>query len=116
MDKLKIVLESLDSVNLFDIVVYDMREKSPFFDYLVIASSTSDRQLKGAVTHIQNDLAKAGHDIAKVEGKNSNSWILVDCKDIIVNVFTKEEREYYNLEKMLAEIDELNLEDIIELQ
>lgn len=115
MDKLKIVLEALDSVNLFDVVVYDMREKSPFFDYLVISSSTSARQLKGAVTHIQNDLAKAGYEIASVEGKNSNSWILVDCKDIIVNVFTKEEREHYNLEKMLAEIEELNIEELRDL-
>lgn len=112
MDKLKIVLEALESVNLFDTTVYDMREKSPFFDFLIISSSTSDRQLRAVVTHIQNDLAKNGYDIANVEGKNSNSWILVDCKDIIVNVFTKDEREYYNLDKMLAEIDELNLEDI----
>lgn len=112
MDKLKIVIDALDSVNLFDIVVYDMREKSPFFDYLVLSSSTSDRQLRAAVTHIQNDLAKNGYEVANVEGKNSNSWILVDCKDIVVNVFTKDEREYYNLEKMLAEIKELNLEDI----
>jgi ribosome-associated protein len=115
MDKLKIVLEALESVNLFDIVVYDMREKSPFFDYLVISSSTSERQLRGAVTHIQNDLAKNGYDVANVEGKNSNSWILVDCKDIIVNVFTQDERAFYNLEKMLAEIEELNLEDILDL-
>ena len=112
MDKLKIVLEALDSVNLFDTMVYDLREKSPFFDYLIISSSTSQRQLKAVITHVQNDLAKNGYEIANVEGKNSNSWILVDCKDIIINVFTKDEREYYNLEKMLAEIDELNLEDI----
>lgn len=115
MDKLKIVIDALESVNLFDIVVYDMREKSPFFDYLVISSATSDRQLNASVQHIQKDLVENGHEVANVEGKNSNSWILVDCKDIVVNVFTKDEREYYNLEKMLAEINELNLEDIRDL-
>jgi len=115
MDKIKLILEALDSVNLFDVVVYDMREKSPFFDYLVISSSTSERQLKGAISHIQNDLAKNGYDIANVEGKNSNSWVLIDCKDIVVNVFTKDEREYYDLEKMLVEIDELDLEKLRDL-
>lgn len=115
MDKLKLVIDALESVNLFDIVVYDMREKSPFFDYLVISSSTSERQLNAAISHIQNDLAENGYDYANVEGKNSKSWVLVDCKDIVVNVFTKDEREFYNLEKMLAEIDELDLEKLRDL-
>jgi len=115
MNKLKVVVNSLESVNLSDIVVYDMRNKSPFFDYLIISSATSDRQLQAAVSHIQDDLHENGYNVANVEGKNSNSWILVDAKDIIVNVFTKEERMYYNLEKMLAEIEELNLEDIRDL-
>jgi len=112
MEKIKIVVDALESVNLSDIVVYDMRDKSPFFDYLAIASATSDRQLQASTQHITNDLIKAGYDAPNVEGKKSNSWILVDCKDIIVNVFTKEERVHYNLEKMLAEIEELNLDKI----
>lgn len=115
MDKIKIVLDALDGVNLSDIVVYDMREKSPFFDYLTIASATSDRQLNATVSHIQKALQQHGYESANVEGKNSNSWILVDCGDIVVNIFTKDERVYYNLEKMLAEIEELDLEKIREL-
>jgi len=115
MDKIKIVLDALDAVNLSDIVVYDMQDKSPFFDYVAIASATSDRQLNATVSHIQKGLKEHGHEMANVEGKNSNSWILVDCKDIIVNIFTKEERVYYNLEKMLAEIEELDLDKLREL-
>jgi ribosome-associated protein len=115
MDKMKLVLDALDGVNLSDIVVYDMRGKSPFFDYVAIASATSDRQLNATVSHIQKGLKEHGYDMANVEGKNSNSWVLVDCGDIIVNIFTKEERVYYNLEKMLAEIDELDLKRLREL-
>ena len=112
MKKIEVVFETLESVNLKDIEIYDMREKSPFFDYLVISSATSDRQLKAAISRVQDDLAKNGYEPARVEGKNSNSWILIDCKDIIVNVFTKEERDYYNLEKMLVEIEKIKVEDI----
>ena len=105
----------MESVNLSDIVIYDMREKSPFFDYFTIASATSDRQLKATISHIQKGLKEHGYKLANVEGKNSNSWILADCQDIIVNIFTKDEREHYDLEKMLVEIDELDIEKLREL-
>lgn len=112
MEKIKLIIDSLEAVNATDIVIYDTRGKSPFYDYFVISSVNSDRQLQGAISHIQDDLAKEKYEIARIEGKNSNSWVLIDCKDIIVNVFTKDEREYYNLEKMLAEIEEINIEDL----
>ncbi|AIO19506.1 Ribosomal silencing factor RsfS [Candidatus Izimaplasma bacterium HR1] len=112
MKKIEVVVEALESVNLSDIEIYDMREKSPFFDYLVISSATSDRQLQAAISHITDDLAKHNFPHPRVEGKNSNSWVLIDTKDIVVNVFTKEEREYYDLEKMLVEIRKVEMNEI----
>lgn len=112
MKKIEIVMNALESVNLSDIVIYDMREKSPFFDYFIISSATSDRQLQAAVNHISKDLSEHKYDSPTVEGKNSNTWILVDAKDIIINIFTKEEREYYDLEKMLVEIGKVDIKDI----
>lgn len=112
MNKIEVVIEALESVNLSDIEIYDMREKSPFFDYLIISSATSDRQLQAAINHVQDDLAENNFPQPRIEGKNSNSWILIDAKDIVINVFTKEEREYYNLEKMLVEIRKVELEEI----
>jgi ribosome-associated protein len=112
MKKIEVIFDALERVNLKDIEIYDMREKSPFFDYLVISSATSDRQLKAAITNIQDDLVKNKFQPARIEGKDSNSWILIDCKDIIVNVFTKEEREYYNLEKMLVEIQKIKVDEV----
>ncbi len=112
MTKIEVIIDALESVNLKDIEVYDMREKSPFYDYLVISSASNSRSLQAVISHIQEGLAKNKYGHAKVEGKESNSWILVDCKDIIVNVFTEEERAYYNLEKMLVEIEKLDLKEI----
>ena len=112
MKKIEVIVEALESVNLSKIEVYDMREKSPFYDYLVISSATSDRQLQAAITHITNDLAEHKFEHPRVEGKNSNSWVLIDAKDIVVNVFTTEEREYYNLEKMLVEIRKVELDKL----
>ena len=112
MTKIEVIVNALEDINTFDIIVYDMREISPFFDYFVISSATSDRQLQAAITHISNDLAKEKFDHPKVEGKDSKSWVLVDANDVIVNVFTKEEREYYNLEKMWAGIKTIDIESL----
>jgi ribosome-associated protein len=112
MKKIEVIVEALEAVNLSNIEIYDMKEKSPFYDYLIISSATSDRQLQAAISHIHKDLADNHFDHPRVEGKNSNSWVLIDAKDIVVNVFTTEEREYYNLEKMLVEIRKVEVEDI----
>jgi len=109
MTKIELVINALEDVKALDIVVFDMREKSPFFDYFVISSATSDRQLQAAITHINQDLAENNFSSASVEGKNSKSWVLLDCKDIIVNVFTRDEREFYNIEKMWAGISQLDI-------
>lgn len=111
MTKIELIINALEDVNAKDIEVYDMREKSPFFDYLVIATATSNRQLQASIQHINDDLSKERFSHPRVEGKNSNSWVLIDCKDIIVNVFTKEEREFYDIEKMLVEIKKLTIQD-----
>ena len=112
MKKIEVVMNALEDVKLSDIEIYDMREKSPFFDYLIISSASSERQLQAAINHVQKDLQEKDFPLARVEGKNSNSWILIDAKDIIINVFTKEEREYYDLEKMLVEINKVELTEV----
>lgn len=112
MTKIQVIVNALEDINTFDIIVYDMRGISPFFDYFIISSATSDRQLQAAITHISNDLAKENFEHPKVEGKNSKSWVLVDANDVIVNVFTKEEREYYNLEKMWAGIKTIDIKTL----
>ncbi|MFK5884071.1 MAG: ribosome silencing factor [Candidatus Izemoplasma sp.] len=112
MNKLKVVLDALEDVNLTDIIVYDMRERSPFFEYFIISSGSSSRQLNATMSHIKDDFAKAGLDHPDVEGKDSDSWILIDAKDIVVNVFTQESRSYYNLEKMWADVPTINIEDV----
>ena len=109
MTKIEIIVSALEDINASDILVFDTRDKSPFFDYFVVSSATSDRQLQAAITHINQDLAKNDFPHPVIEGKNSKSWVLIDCKDIIVNIFTREEREYYNIEKMMVGIEQLDL-------
>jgi len=110
MTKIEIIVNALEDINAFDILVFDTQTKSPFFDYFIISSVTSDRQLQAAISHINQDLTENKLPHPVVEGRNSKSWVLIDCKDIIVNIFTREEREYYNIEKMMVGIEQLDIE------
>ena len=110
MKTIKTVLTTLEDLQLEDIVVYDMRERSPFFDYCVLSTAKNTRQLNAALTHLKNNLQAAKHPLPMVEGAGSEAWVLMDAKEVIVNIFTREERAYYNLEKMWMDIPVLDTE------
>ena len=110
MTKIEIVVNALEDINAFDIIAFDTKGRSPFFDHFVISSVTSDRQLQAAINHITNDFKENGFTSPITEGKNSRTWVLIDCGDVIVNVFTREERDYYNMEKMWVGTEQLDLD------
>ena len=109
MTKLKIIVEALDDLKLTDILVYDMRERSPFFDYFIISTASNTRQLQASISHLKDALSKANMSLKNVEGAQSSGWVLVDAKDIIVNIFTEEDRAFYNIEKMWMDIDTIDI-------
>ena len=94
------ILTSLSDIKAEDIVQIDLREKSPIGDYMVIASGRSSRQVNAIATNLVNHLKETLHCSARIEGKDSDDWILVDTGDIIVHIFRPEVREFYQLEKM----------------
>ncbi len=101
----------MDGKKAQDIVVIDIQEKSSFADYLVIASGGSERQVLTLADEVEEQLAKEGLLVRNIEGKNGSGWILMDFGDVIVNVFTKEVREKYNIEKVWGDCSFLDLEE-----
>ena len=71
---------------------------------VVIATADSKRQLDAAVSNVEDEVYKNGYKVRGVEGKNGGTWILIDLNDILVNVFYKEEREKYGLDKKVKNI------------
>ncbi len=104
MDKLDIVLATLEDIKLEDIVVYDMRSHSPFFDHVVLSSANNPRQLKAALNRLKKAADEQGGERLRFEGAEGARWVLVDWNDVVVNIFTKEERAYYNIERMWHDI------------
>ena len=82
-----------------DIVIIDIQEKASFADYFVICSGNSERQVQSLTDDVEDAFAKQNLFVKSVEGRHGSGWILMDFGDIIINVFTKEMRERYNIEK-----------------
>jgi nicotinate-nucleotide adenylyltransferase len=99
---LALVRHSLDEDKAEDVVVIDLKGKSSFADYMVIASGRSNRQVVAIAEHLADRLKQAGRGYVPVEGKQTGDWVLADAGDVIVHIFRPEPRAFYGLEKMWA--------------
>lgn len=94
------ILTSLDDDKAEDVVQIDLRGKSSMGDYMVIASGRSTRQVAAMSDKLMERLKADFGLSARVEGKDTGDWVLIDTGDVIVHVFRPEVREFYQLEKM----------------
>lgn len=78
-------------------------ELTTMADYFVIATGRSERQVQAASKAIVDELRDEGVRPIGVEGQGSARWVLIDYGSVIVHLFTREEREYYGLERLWAE-------------
>ncbi|WP_099468235.1 ribosome silencing factor [Konateibacter massiliensis] len=96
----KIAFQALDDKKAEDIRIIDISGVSVMADYFIIANGTNENQVKALVDNVQEELYKAGYESKQVEGYRSGSWILLDYGDIIVHIFSKEDRLFYDLERI----------------
>ena len=94
------VLLTLNENKGIDIRIISIKEISSIADYIIIATGSSNRHLTSMAEHIEKNLKKIGQKTLSKEGENQSEWVLLDLGDIIVHLFKKEIREFYNLEKM----------------
>ncbi|MDR2183061.1 MAG: ribosome silencing factor [Clostridiales bacterium] len=100
MDAVKAAYNAASDKMGDDIIVLDIRGISVLTEFFVIASANNSNQLKAMADHIQEKLHVLGVRMRHAEGVQSARWILLDFGDIVVQLFRKEEREYYRLEKL----------------
>ncbi len=94
-----------------DLLVIDITGRSSFADYLVLATGGSERQVGTLASEVTEQLAKEGILAKNVEGKQGSGWILMDYGDIIVNIFSAEQRSRYNIEKIWGDCCFLDIEE-----
>ncbi|GEK33315.1 ribosome silencing factor [Kurthia sibirica] len=111
---LDIVFKAADDKRAEDIVVLDMQGISLLADYFVICHANSDRQVQAIAREMMNESGKEGFDLKRVEGFDGGRWVLVDLGDVVAHVFHKEERSYYNLERLWGDAPEADYDGYVD--
>lgn len=96
----KIAYQALDEKKAEDIKIIEINKLSVVADYFVIANGTNTPHVDALVDNVEEELAKQGIHAARIEGVRSSGWILMDYGDVVVHVFSKEDRLFYDLERI----------------
>ena len=112
-EMVKLAVEALEEKKGEDVKVIDIEGVSVIADYFVLASASNANQTQALVDNVEEKLFKAGYECHQKEGSMSSTWVLMDYGDVIVHVFSKEDRLFYDLEriwrdgKIVESVDEL---------
>lgn len=108
-EKIRIAAEACDDKRAEDIIVLNMKEVSLMTDYFLICHGSNERQVQAIARSIKETLEEKDIHINRMEGFEQARWILVDLGDIVCHVFHKDERSYYNLERLWGDASQVEL-------
>lgn len=95
----------------YDVKILDLKEVASFTDYFIICSADSDTQVKAIADEVDKSLRDQGMKSWHKEGYRALNWVLLDYVDVVVHIFKKDVREYYNLEKLWGDAPVVEVED-----
>lgn len=99
--------EAADDKKAEDIDVLNVQGLTVIADYFVLCSANSDQQVRAIARAIDEKLSKKGIEPKKIAGMDDARWVLMDYADVIVHVFHKREREYYDLERLWSDAEKI---------
>lgn len=106
---IQLVAEASDDKRAEDIIALDMKEVSLVADYFLICHASNERQVQAIARSIKDAAEEAGISVKRLEGFEQARWILVDIGDVVCHVFHKDERSYYNLERLWGDAGRVTL-------
>lgn len=106
LDYVHIVEKAIDDKKGIDTVTLDVHEQTSIADYFVITSADSSTQVSAIADEVEKQMEDEGVEKINRSGHQSARWVLLDYGNIIVHVFHKEERQYYNLERLWETVEE----------
>ena len=107
------VTKALDSKKGMDIKLLKISEVSSLADYFIICTGTSNTHVKTLCDYVEYAVEQTGEPLIGREGHRGNSWELLDYGCLVVHVFTDEARKFYDLERLWADAELVDLTDII---
>lgn len=112
LDRAKEAVKILDKNKGMDIKLIEITEHSIVADYFVIVTGTSNTHVKSLADEVEFELDKLEIEPLHIEGK-ATGWILLDYNDVLIHIFTKESRDYYNLERLWSDAKLIDISDLI---
>jgi len=105
--------KALDNKKGQDIKVLKTEELTSLADYFVLCTATSNTQVKAMSDACEEAMEKEGEHVHHIEGHRDGTWLLMDFSCVVVHVFTDEARKFYDLERLWADAQEVDLSDIL---
>jgi ribosome-associated protein len=109
---LSLVVEAADDKKAIDIVALNMKGISLVADYFVICHGNSDKQVQAIAREIKEKAHEHGISMKRLEGFEQAKWVLVDLGDVVVHIFHRDERGYYNLERLWGDAPFVSSEEL----
>lgn len=110
---MRIAVEAADDKRGENILVLDMKGLSVIADYFLICHGNSEKQVEAIAREIKDQMQERDFEVKRVEGLESSRWVLMDLNSVIVHIFHKDERQYYNLEKLWGDAPVLTGEQVL---
>lgn len=110
---IKIAVNVLNNKKARNINAIHVGELTVIAEYFIMATATSQSHIKALADELEEKLEEAGYKADHIEGK-STGWLLLEYMGVVIHIFTADAREYYNLDRMWADGDILQLDSILE--
>ena len=126
MENLKVIVKAMEDKKAYNIEILDIKDISPIADYFVICSASNLRQTRTIADEVDEKMSEHNVKAVKVddedlfgnplrEGYDTGKWILLDFNGIVVHIFSEDERDYYNLDKIWSDAKTLDLKTLQEM-
>ena len=111
-EMVKLAYAALDEKKAEDIRIIDIAGVSVLADYFIICNGSNESQVRALVDNVEEALEKAGYPLKQTEGHGLGRWVLMDFGDIIVHVFDRENRLFYDLERIWVDGKQIDVADL----
>lgn len=111
---LEIAVKAADDKKAENIVILNMVGVSLISDYFLICHGNSEKQVQSIATEIKKTAQQNEIELKRLEGFDQGRWVLIDLADVVVHIFHKDERLYYNLEKLWGDAPTVDIEGVLE--
>lgn len=108
----KIAYQALDDKKGEDIKIIDISQVSVLADYFIICNGSNESQVRALVDNAEEELSKEGFQVKQTEGHGLDNWVLMDFGDIIIHVFDKENRLFYDLERIWSDGKQVDISEL----